>query len=56
VHPVALLPRTALRAGAELATVTIGGTPYDADAAVAIDADAGATLVALVDRLEAGVG
>jgi NAD-dependent deacetylase len=55
VHPVALLPRTALRAGAALAVVTIGGTPYDADAAVAIDADAGATLVALVDRLEAGV-
>lgn len=54
VHPVALLPRTALRVGAKVATVTIGGTPYDADAAVAIDADAGATLAALVERLRAG--
>jgi NAD-dependent deacetylase len=55
VHPVALLPRTALRAGAAVAVVTIGGSPYDADAVVAIDADAGTTLTALVDRLEAGV-
>lgn len=53
VHPVALLPRTALRAGATLAIVTQGTTPYDAEAAITIDDDAGTTLRAVVDLLDA---
>ncbi|WP_052666248.1 SIR2 family NAD-dependent protein deacylase [Nitriliruptor alkaliphilus] len=52
VHPVALLPRTALRAGATLGIVTRGPTPYDAEAAIRIDDDAGATLSAVVDLLD----
>ena len=53
VHPVGLLPRTALRVGADLAIVSQGGTPYDDDATVRIDADVGATLAAVVDHLDA---
>jgi NAD-dependent deacetylase len=53
VHPVGLLPRTALRTGATLALVTRGTTPYDDVAAIALAADAGATLTALVERLDA---
>jgi NAD-dependent deacetylase len=52
VHPVALLPRTALRAGATLAIVTRGETPYDDEAAITIAADAGETLTAVVALLD----
>lgn len=53
VHPVGLLPRTALRAGADLAIVTHGETPYDGDAAVRIEADVATTLSAVLAHLDA---
>jgi hypothetical protein len=40
-----------LRAGGALAIVNRGTTPYDADAALAIDAPAGETLAAVVAAL-----
>jgi NAD-dependent deacetylase len=51
VHPVALLPRTAVRAGATLAIVGQGETPYDDEAALVLDGDAGEVLRAVVDAL-----
>jgi NAD-dependent deacetylase len=54
VHPVALLARTAVRAGATLAIVTRGSTPYDEEAAITVSADAGATLEAVLDHLDEG--
>lgn len=53
VHPVGLLPRTALRAGATLAVVTRGETPYDDDATFLVTDDAGRALTAVVDALDA---
>jgi NAD-dependent deacetylase len=46
VYPVAALPGVTLRAGGQLALVTAGPTPYDADAVVKLDGD-------VVDELEA---
>jgi NAD-dependent protein deacetylase/lipoamidase len=46
VHPVAGLPAVTRRAGGSIAIVTIGPTPYDADADVRLDGD-------VVDELEA---
>ena len=51
VHPVAELPEIALAAGARLAIVNRGSTPYDRRAAVCIDASAGETLSLVVARL-----
>jgi NAD-dependent deacetylase len=51
VHPVALLPRTAVRAGATLAIIGQGETPYDDEAALVLDGDAGAVLQAVVAAL-----
>jgi NAD-dependent deacetylase len=51
VYPVASLPQETLAAGGRLAVVNRGGTPFDARAAVAIDAGAGETLRALAERL-----
>jgi NAD-dependent deacetylase len=39
VYPVAGLPRVTLAAGGQVAIVTIGQTPYDADAAVRLSGD-----------------
>jgi NAD-dependent deacetylase len=52
VHPVGLLPRTALRAGATLAIVNRGDTPYDDEAAITIAGEAGETLTAVVALLD----
>ncbi len=51
VHPVAGLPEEALLAGARLAIVNRGGTPYDGAADLAIDASAGETLAEVELRL-----
>jgi NAD-dependent deacetylase len=51
VHPVAGLPGATLRSGGELAIVNRGGTPYDGQASVRIDAGAGETLSALAAEL-----
>ena len=44
VHPVAGLPLETLRAGGELAIVNRGTTPFDSDARLRIDAQAGEVL------------
>ncbi|MTV26978.1 NAD-dependent deacetylase [Nitriliruptoraceae bacterium ZYF776] len=54
VHPVGLLPRTALEVGARLVVVTEGETPYDDLADVKLEADAGQTLRAIASALETG--
>jgi NAD-dependent deacetylase len=46
VYPVAALPGVTLRAGGQVALVTAGPTPYDADAVVKLDGD-------VVDELDA---
>jgi NAD-dependent protein deacetylase/lipoamidase len=48
VFPVAELPRITLAAGGEVALVTKGPTPYDADAAVKLDGDVVAELEAVL--------
>jgi NAD-dependent deacetylase len=53
VHPVALLPRTALEAGARLVVVNAEPTPYDDLAHAVVHSDIAATLVALVDAVRA---
>ena len=51
VYPVAGLPLETLASGGSLAIVNRGGTPFDARAAVTIDAGAGETLRALAGAL-----
>jgi NAD-dependent deacetylase len=51
VYPVAGLPEEALGAGARLAIVNRGPTPYDRRADLLIDAPAGETLAAVVANL-----
>jgi NAD-dependent protein deacetylase/lipoamidase len=51
VHPVAGLPATTLATGGEVAIVNRGPTPYDARAAVTVDAGAGETLAAVAAML-----
>jgi NAD-dependent deacetylase len=51
VHPVAGLPQETLAAGGRLAILNRGPTPYDADAALRIDATAGPVLAAVADEL-----
>jgi len=53
VHPVALLPRTALEAGARLVIINAEETPYDAQADAVLRGDVGETLSAIVDHLDA---
>jgi len=53
VHPVALLPRTALEAGARLVIVNAEETPYDDQADAVLRGDAGEVLTAIVDHLDA---
>jgi NAD-dependent deacetylase len=53
VHPVALLPRTALEAGARLVVVNAEATPYDDVAHAVVRSDIAATLTALVDAVRA---
>ncbi len=53
VHPVALLPRTALEVGAMLAVINNEPTPYDDRADVLLRADASTALPAIVDRVRA---
>jgi NAD-dependent deacetylase len=53
VHPVALLPRTALEAGARLVVVNAEATPYDAVADVVIHDDVTEVLPELVTRVRA---
>jgi NAD-dependent deacetylase len=52
VYPVAALPEEALAAGARLAILNKGPTPYDDRAELKIDAAAGETLAAVVSRLD----
>lgn len=52
VHPVALLPRTALEAGARLVIINAQDTPYDDRAAALLRSDAGATLTAIVAEVD----
>ncbi len=51
VHPAAGLPQLALARGAGLAIVTMGPTPYDADAAVKLDGDVVTELGAVLEAL-----
>ncbi len=51
VHPVAGLPQLTLAAGGQVAIVTAGPTPYDADATVRLDGDVVAELEAVVAAL-----
>lgn len=51
VHPVGLLPRTALEAGARLVVVNAEATPYDDVADAVFRTDAAAMLTALVEAL-----
>lgn len=53
VHPVALLPRTALEAGARLIVVNQGETPYDERADVVLRDDVGDALDALAREVAA---
>jgi NAD-dependent deacetylase len=53
VYPVAGLPQEALEAGARLAIVNRGSTPYDGRADVVIDASAGETLGGVVACIDA---
>ena len=53
VHPVALLPRTALEAGAMLVLINAEPTPYDDRADVLLRADAAEVLPWIVDRVRA---
>jgi NAD-dependent deacetylase len=53
VYPVAGLPEDAFRAGARLAIVNHGPTPYDRRADLKIDASAGETLASVVAELDA---
>ncbi|HZH25207.1 MAG TPA: NAD-dependent deacylase [Solirubrobacteraceae bacterium] len=52
VFPVAQLPQITLSAGGALALVTIGPTPYDADAAVKLGGDVVEELVAVLAALQ----
>lgn len=52
VHPVAGLPQVAMDAGAELAIVTQGETPYDSTARVRLDGDVVADMRALMAALD----
>ena len=54
VHPVALLPRTALEAGARLVIINAEPTPYDDRADVLLRSDAGLTLASIVAAVRAG--
>lgn len=51
VHPVALLPRTALEVGARLVVINQQHTPYDDRADEVLRGDAGEVLSALVDTV-----
>jgi NAD-dependent deacetylase len=51
VYPVAELPRITLAAGGALALVTIGPTPYDADAVVKLGGDVVEELEAVLEAL-----
>jgi NAD-dependent deacetylase len=51
VYPVAGLPGIALAAGAKLAIVTQGDTPYDEDAAVKLDGDVVEEMAAVMAAL-----
>ena len=53
VHPVALLPRTALEAGATLVLINAETTPYDDRADILLRADSGSALTRIVDELRA---
>ena len=51
VHPVAGLPGETLAAGGRLAILNRGRTPYDTQAALAVDGSAGEVLSAVVEAL-----
>lgn len=53
VHPVALLPRTALEAGAKLVILNAEETPYDAQADAVLRDDVGDALAAIIEHLDA---
>jgi NAD-dependent deacetylase len=53
VHPVALLPRTALEAGARVVIINGEETPYDHAADAVLRSDIAATLTALLDEVRA---
>jgi NAD-dependent deacetylase len=53
VHPVALLPRTALEAGARVVIINGEPTPYDDAADAVARSDIAATLTALLDEVRA---
>lgn len=52
VYPVAGLPSIALASGADLAIVTQGQTPYDADAAVRLEGDVVEEMTAVLAALD----
>jgi NAD-dependent deacetylase len=54
VHPVATLPELTLASGGQIAVITQGPTPYDADAAVRLSGDVVAELEAVLAALPAG--
>jgi NAD-dependent deacetylase len=51
VYPVAGLPSVTLRGGGRLAVITMGPTPFDADAAVRLDGEVVAELEAVLEAL-----
>ena len=51
VYPVAGLPQVTLAAGGQVAIVTMGATPYDADAAVRLSGDVVAELEGVMAAL-----
>jgi NAD-dependent deacetylase len=52
VHPVALLPRTAMEAGARLVILNAEETPYDAHADAVLRGDVGEELSTIVAHLD----
>jgi NAD-dependent deacetylase len=52
VYPVAGLPQIALTAGAKLAIITQGSTPYDSEAEVKLDGDVVEEMTAVLASLE----
>ena len=53
VYPVAGLPSVTMRRGGRIAVITMGPTPFDADAEVRMDGDVVADLEAVLEALEA---
>ena len=56
VYPAALMPRYAVRSGAELAIINLTGTPLDHEASVVINARAGETMAVVIQKVKEKAG